>query len=929
MRVFFPGFLFSALAALSAFGQLSYTGGVVSQDFNTLPSSGTFTLTEIGPAPLSASPINAPNTAGWFIQPASTTIAPRFRVDAGGSSTAAHLSSGSTGQGDRALGMLASGSYIGRSSLVLINNTGGILTELAVTYTGEQWRNGGSNTPNTLTFAYSIDSGAFITVGSLQFTSPVSSTTAAALDGNATGNRTVMAATITNVPWGPGQTLTLRWADTDDAGSDDALAIDDVSFSAVTGSLPLITRIHSIQGTGVTSPMAGNTVTVEALVTGDFQGADPALGGFYLRELPVNDDADVTTSQGIFVDDDGAYDVQPGDIVRVTASVVEVSGVTTLMTPTFVGKVGSAAIPSPVPVSLPAATTSGLERYEGMLVQFSQTLTVTSVSQLGPEGRLTLASGGAVNTPTNYIDPNDVPPSGTTSTGTSNASAINSQESFDTRRKLILDDASIEAYPDITPYFNAQFTRRCGDTTSTLTGFLSYSSGDNKLQPTVAPVFVDSNPRPSTPPTVGGRLKIASMNALNYFTTLGSRGATNTTELQRQQDKLVAQIIGLNADVLGLIEIENNGTIALDTLIAAVNANLGSTVYARVPEPAGTGGDLVRVAFIYKPSTVTPDATSYTDGDSVWNRWPLAVTFTETSTSARFIACVNHFKAKAGSGATGLDVDQNDGQGAFNERRRQQAARLITFLTAVRSASGTDNVLVLGDLNANTEEDPVDMLRAAGYADQLALHEPGTWSYNFDAARGQLDHALATSSLTPQLTGAAIWHINADEPAFLDYSIIGKTTQQQTINVGTFYRASDHDPVIVGLNLTVPTVTYATWAAGISWPPGADTSPTGDADNDNLANVLELLTGSNPLADEPQHRPFVSSISATELSLDYRHRENVIGFQLVPQWSPDLVDWDDLSHGSIQSTVNATTALRRLAVDITGHSRGFLRLIVR
>lgn len=116
-------------------------------------------------------------------------------------------------------------------------------------------------------------------------------------------------------------------------------------------------------------------------------------------------------------------------------------------------------------------------------------------------------------------------------------------------------------------------------------------------------------------------------------------------KLQRQQDKLVAEIIGLDADVVGSMEIENTGTAALDTLVSAVNTALGSAVYVRVPEPASTGSDLIRVAMMYRPTVVTPGPVSFTDSDSVWNRQPLAVVFTENSTDAKFIACLNHFKS--------------------------------------------------------------------------------------------------------------------------------------------------------------------------------------------------------------------------------------------------------------------------------------------
>ncbi len=913
--------------------QVSYVGGTVAQDFNGLPAAGTFTLTGTGEVSLSAAPISAGTMNGWSMAPTGAAVTPKFRIDSGSSTQASHLSCGSDGQSERALGVQASGSYIGRMGLVLVNDTGAALTEFTLTFTGEQWRNGGSGVANTLTFAYAINAssiatGTYTAVPALNFTSPIVSTTSGALDGNATGNRSVITATVTNVPWGVGQTLVLRWSDTDDAGSDDALAIDDMAFSAAQGSIPNITRIHAAQGSGVTSPLNGTVVTVEAVVTGDYQGPLPALGGFYLQERAADVDANAATSEGIFVSEPGSYDVSVGDVVRVTGTVSEVSGVTTITAPVLIVKTGSSPILSVTSILLPPSTTSGLERYEGMRVRIDQTLTVVETNVLGSSGQLTLSSAGVLETPTESMDPNDSPSSGTNTSGASNVAAISAQESLITRQKLVLDDASLASNPDPTPYLSVQQTRRRGDVVHTLSGFFSYSSGVNKLQPVGAVEFTDANPRPVLAPSVGGRIKIASMNALNYFITLGSRGASNAYELQRQQDKIVAQIIALDADVVGLMEIENIGAAALDTLINAVNAARGAAVYARVPESASTGTDLIRVALIYKPALLTPSVDSFTDSDSVWERQPLAVCFRENSTGARFIACVNHFKSKTGTGATGADLDQNDGQASFNQRRKLQAARLISFLASVRSSAGTDNALVIGDLNAYSQEDPIDTLRASGYVDQTAIHAPGSYSYAFDGLHGHLDHAFSSPQLSSQISGVANWHINADEPAVLDYSLTGKSPAKQAINVGTFYRASDHDPVLIGLELTPPLITYATWAASIVWPPGAETEPAGDADHDGMTNLEELLYEANPLVQDAHLRP-VLMLDACTLRLDYRQRHTVTGYSVIPQWSANLQQWTDLTPGAVVNDLTPVTQSRRAILNTTGYPQLFLRLDLR
>ncbi len=928
LRVFIA---LSPVLCLDAKAQINYSGGVVTQDFNTLPVSGSFTAAGTAPVPLTAAPFNGSGASGWTIGAASSTSA-KLNADGGASATGSHSSYGTGTQAERALGFLASGSYTGRAGLTLVNNSATPLTQFTITFTGKQWRNGGSGTANTLAFSYSlnaadISTGTFTAVTSLDFTSPIVSLTAAALDGNSAANRVSITATVSNVPWGVGQTLIIRWTDTDNTGSDDGLAIDDFSFSAIQFPLPVITRIHTVQDDVVSSPMVGQMVTLEAVVTGDHQGGITTLGGFYLQELAASADGDAATSEGIFVADAGAsasIDVAVGDVVQVTGTVAETSAITSITNPTFIVKAGTATPPAPTVITMPASTLSGLERYEGMLVSINQTLTVAGNEVLGSEGELTLAVSGAVDVPTDFIDPNDSPASGTSSTGTSNVAAVTAQDSLNRRRMITLDDASRRSYPGPTPWLNAQNTRRCGDTVAGVTGFISYANGENKIQPAAAVIFTDANPRSALAPTVGGRIKVAGMNALNYFLTFGSRGASSATELQRQRDKLVAEIIGLDADVVGFMEIENTGTTALDNLMNAVNSALGSVVYAHVPEPASTGGDVIRVAMIYKPAVVTPGAMSFSDADPVWNRHPLAVVFTENNSGARFIACANHFKSKSSGGASGANLDQGDGQGAFNDQRKQQAARLVTFLNTVRTSAGTTNVLVFGDLNAYSQEDSIDILRAAGYATQSS----GTHSYIFDGARGHLDHVMASASLAMQVTAAATWHINADEPSYLDYNLENKSAAQQALNTGTPYRSSDHDPVLIGLTLTPPAITYASWSANITWPPGANTTPNGDADHDGACNLEELMSGTNPLLHDLHLRPAIMLSGAT-LQLDYRHKSNVTSHIAVPQWSPNLSTWTDLAPGAVVSTLDPTLNIRRVVLNVSAETSGFVRIDFR
>lgn len=692
--------------------QLSYTGGVVFQDFNSLPSAGVYVIAGKGPQALDQAPINAAGAAGWSLY-ANVGTPLSFIVDAGGSTTASVYSYGVSGGPERALGFLANSTRTCRAGLRLVNNTGQTITQFTLSFTGESWRSGGTVNPNTLTVdyriqaaAFDIDSGGTYTaVTALNFNPPGSYTQSTAVNGNLSANRTLISASV-NVSWPNGQMLMVRWRDSDSTDEDDALAIDDVAFQATTtpavapqivstvpaaasadvttasrlavlfnqpviasgawaqlvddnadsvpvnitggplrfeitptarllpgqdytltviaaqvtdsggtpmaanGVIPFTTQpasvnpqlISAVQGTGTVTPLAGQVVTVTGVVTADFQGAPPALGGFFMQSLPADVDADTATSEGLFVYDfasEGTASVAVGDVVTLTGTAAEFGAQTQVSNVTFLLTSGTAALPALADAALPMSTSTALEPLEAMRVRFPQALHVTSSStssnfsfNYARNGELILAADGPLIEPTEEIDPNDDPASGTTTTGTTNVPAITAQAASTVLRTLVLDDASNLVFPDPTPYLNVLGTRRCGDTVTALSGILSYSGGRYRVQPTGSVVFADTNPRPATPPVINGRIKVVAMNVLNYFTTFGGtndRGAGNAAEFQRQKDKIIAALSTLDADVLGLLEIQNTSTAVAD-ILSAINAAVGAGTYAVVPDPAGGPG---------------------------------------------------------------------------------------------------------------------------------------------------------------------------------------------------------------------------------------------------------------------------------------------------------------------------------------------------
>jgi hypothetical protein len=195
------------------------------------------------------------------------------------------------------------------------------------------------------------------------------------------------------------------------------------------------------------------------------------------------------------------------------------------------------------------------------------------------------------------------------------------------------------------------------------------------------------------------------------------------------------------------------------------------------------------------------------DLDPVHNRPPLAHTFRLNSNGELVTVVINHFKSKGGSGS-GADADQKDGQGAFNATRVKQAEALANFInnTVIPAAKDKD-IIILGDLNAYAEEDPIDVLRAAGF---ISLFGTESYSYVFDGQSGSLDHALVSPSLAKQFTTGGKWHINADEPVFLDYNLEFKGAgRTPDLYEASPFRSSDHDPVLVGLKLYTPVINFA------------------------------------------------------------------------------------------------------------------------
>jgi 5'-nucleotidase len=568
--------------------------------------------------------------------------------------------------------------------------------------------------------------------------------------------------------------------------------------------------IAEVQGTGAASPLVGNTVTVEGVVT-----ADHRVGGYkgvYLQTAGSGGETDATpgASDGVFVFLNNTNpNIALGDLVQVTGPVSEYFGLTQI-TGSAAGAVElvTAAVGAPAATTLPDTVVGAdREQFEGMLVAPAGTYRVSSSHQLFNFGTLWLSAGhDQLVKSTEQMIPGD------------EAIAI---AAANRANRLFLDDGySIQignnAHQGDQPYFTTDTVVRVGDIVQFPVEpyVLSYGFDDWRLQP-IAPItdasdaaykptFEPTNPRPAAPPEVGGDITAASFNVFNYFTTLSSdnpdaRGAETQAEFDIQKSKIVAAINGLDADVVSLMEIENSVKLgepadeALADLVGGLNAALGSDMWAYVPTPAALNDaaitDFITNAIIYKKDALTPVGASQTQVDeTVWNiaREPIAQTFTAGQKTLTIVA--NHFKSKSGDGP-----EPADGQGHFNAERVAQAHAVVDFVGDLQDASGSDDVLLLGDFNAYSQEDPMRVFAEAGYLDLVSFQAPGQFTYTFDGELGSLDHAIATGSLAATITGTGVWGINSAEWSDRGYAF-------GAAEAGTPYRSSDHDPVLVGIS---------------------------------------------------------------------------------------------------------------------------------
>lgn len=676
------------------------------------------------------------------------------------------------------------------------------------------------------------------------------------------------------------------------------LALASPSLQAAGFSCPAdsaLTPIPAIQGSGDKSPLVPDglfestqSVSVKAVVSALGEGVNK---GFYLQDL--QGDGNPQSSDGIFVflnDKNFATKypgIKPGAEVCLEAKVEEYYNHTQLK-PVFdsgtprLQVVAQGNVPAAVPLRVLEGETlaQALERHEGMRVRLDagSELKISrnfSYDYAARRNNLVLSHLAPLVKPTQLHV-----------AGSDQAKAL--AEANAGNRVFLESDvkATDGKLPWLPAWEPEQGYLRIGDAPVNLEALVGYSYNEYRLiVPKEQAITVgdllrtDENDRQSAPArTAGTDLRVGSFNVLNYFTSHSSvggalnvlcvdqadadsakgcnRGAKSLEDFQQQRTKIVHAITEMDADLLGLMEMENNGFddhSAISDLVKSLNAQQkdASQHYAFVSLPKALlgqeryfGGDAIMVAMLYRPAKLTPNGDAsvillpeqrYTVGGvakTAGQRDSLVQSFTVAGSKDPLTLVVNHLKSK-GSGC----YENGDGktepadlQGKCTEFR-VSAAKVLG--EAVNKLPG--QVLLVGDFNSYAKEDPIRVLtdyapassdrkiRSASHTfigeqayEQLGqevgksyglvdlnvkFNQAKAISYSYEAELGTLDYALANPALAKKVVAVADWHINSYESNLFEY---GRGFTGDMIKSDNPFSASDHDPIIVDLKLQEP-----------------------------------------------------------------------------------------------------------------------------
>ena len=280
-----------------------------------------------------------------------------------------------------------------------------------------------------------------------------------------------------------------------------------------------------------------------------------------------------------------------------------------------------------------------------------------------------------------------------------------------------------------------------------------------------------------------GELRVVGANIENYFADLGGYATKNTSVAQQEMKtrKLVSAMRKMDADIFALCEMQQ-GNKAPQMLLEALNK--GGKRYDFV-QTDWKDQDRISGCFIYRTDRVKPVGewmSAYSDTASHYHSRMITQGFEEKASGERFIVSVNHLKSK-GQRRHIYDT---------NAKRMENTDSLLTMLPKAIDRYEDQDVLLLGDYNCYTQEQPIQAIVSAGYDDLLQVYCPNDYSYSYKSQVGYLDRCFASPTMSAQVIRVAPWHVNAD----WYYSHGAYKMWDKTL-----HRFSDHEPIVVDIKL--------------------------------------------------------------------------------------------------------------------------------
>jgi predicted extracellular nuclease len=551
-----------------------------------------------------------------------------------------------------------------------------------------------------------------------------------------------------------------------------ACTVDEPGSHIIAGQCPdFTTPISSVQGDATDSPMLGRQVTVKGIVT--LLESDH---GLYLEQ--PRSDSDERTSNAVFIQaTDLPTEVGIGSAISASGEVSEIGdGPYSLTAITDVDELIHCASDQALPLTEATLPLNGpgREALEGMRIAINDSLTVTDVFQFG-RGNITLSGGGLQFVPTELVTPG---------------------------RKAAMLRSKNKAFT-----LAARFTRDIdqpgllvtGTSVENITGVLAHDGRDLRISLqsiSLGPVADFAVPQIADPDT----LRVVGMNLHNYFNGDGKgrgfptqRGAETPKEFQQQRDRIGAAIEVLDPHAIAVMELENDGfgpASAAQDMISLANTMTGKTWAVTRPVADNTGDDAISVGVFYRSDRLKAigPAQTLTGPEFERSRQPIAQLFQPLPIGETILVVVNHLKSKGSCPDSGENADQKDGQGCWNPMRTASAEKMSAWATSLAEAAGTGNILVLGDMNAYRNEDPVNAIRRAGFIELMDQSQERPYSFAYYGQHGTLDYAFSSAALVGKVQRAFIWNVNAALP---DNMALPQP----------WLRFSDHDPVVVDLRL--------------------------------------------------------------------------------------------------------------------------------